>query len=130
MQAMQYHTPLLAAVVPSTTSGQMEPEFSLASVSASGETQPILTAAKPAASEPNDLILRIYQPSNDPTNPLQVTLDLSDLQALAGASSFTVTPVTALENPISGAKPLPLNSSGYQLNAARAVTTLRVQNAE
>jgi hypothetical protein len=38
--------------------------------------------------------------------------------------------VTALENAISGATPLPFNAGGYQFSAARALITLRVQKAE
>jgi alpha-mannosidase len=128
MEALGYHTPLMAFPVPAATSNQLPASFSLASVAAgSGASQPIITAAKPAESEPNDLILRIYQPSNSSMNAV---LSLAGLQSLDGQQTLQVTPVTALEQPIAGATPLSGGAAGYPFTAAMALTTLRVTQAE
>jgi alpha-mannosidase len=128
MEALCYHTPLMAFPVPAATSKQLPASFSLASVAAgSGVSQPIITAAKPAESEPNDLILRIYQPSNSSMNAV---LSLSGLQSLDGQQTLQVTPVTALEQPIAGATPLSGGAAGYPFTAGTALTTLRITQAE
>jgi alpha-mannosidase len=128
MEALCYHTPLMAFPIPAATSNKLPTSFSLASLAPSpGASQPIITAAKPAESEPNDLILRIYQPSNSSMN---ATLSLAGLQSLDNQQTLQVTPVTALEQPIAGAVPLTGGTAGYPFTAATALTTLRVTQAE
>ena len=128
IEALGYNTPFVAFAVPAATSRKLPEGFVLASVSnASGASQPIITAAKPAEADPNNLILRVYQPSNTSMNAV---LSLAGLQSLNGQQTLTVTPVTALEQSISGATPLATTPGGYALTASAALTTLLVTQAE
>jgi alpha-mannosidase len=128
LEALGYHTPLMAFSIPNATSAKLPATFSLASVAAvSGACQPIITAVKPAESDPNDLILRIYQPSN---SSMDAVLSLAGIQSLDSQQALQVIPVTALEQPIQGAMSLKASASSYPFTAATALTTLRVTQAE
>ena len=128
IESMGYTTPLLAFPAPAATSAILAESLSLASVSAvSGDSQPIITAWKPAESEPNNLIVRIYQASNA---SMQVNLSLKGLMKLSGQKP-QVTPVTGLEQPISGAEPIaPSSEYEYTVTANLALTTLLISPGE
>lgn len=94
--------------------------FSLASVT-SGNA--ILTVAKAGQFNPAALILRLYQPSNTTET---VTLSLADYNKAIGNHSPQVIPVTALEQTIAGAQPIPMTNDQVTVVMNRALITLAV----
>ena len=126
-ESLSFATPLQGAIATVPSGGvTCAPHFSLASV-ASGEA--IITAAKwtepvggaaPAAS----LILRLYQPSNS-SQPVALSL-AGYLQLFGGSQPPQVVQVTALEQPLPNAQPLPVTNGQVALTMARALATLAV----
>ena len=124
-ESLRFQAPMTAVVPPVTTSALLPETFSLASATSSDGTQVFITAAKLGSAKPDAVIVRMYQPSNNTTTPPTVTLSLAGLAQFTGASSFTVTPVTALEASIAGAESGTAATS-YAFAATAALTTLAV----
>jgi alpha-mannosidase len=123
-EAWSYATPLAAAagqVVSAGVSPQhpvdaaLPATFSLAQVMSDNA---VLTVAKSAEADPAQLVLRLYQPS---TTTQSVTIELA---SQIGAVSLT--PITALEQPIDGAQAVPVTSNTATVTMDRAIATFTV----
>ena len=124
-EAMAYHTPLVALVVPAPPAvdvtaeprlaGSLPTTSSLVSVSPACA---MVTAAKPAETAPEDLILRIYQPTNE---AFEVTV------TLGSAATPSVTVLSAREQPLGasggGAPTITTTPGGFSFTATNAITT-------
>jgi alpha-mannosidase len=123
-ESWAYTAPLRAALAgaPSAGVSQQHPvdaalpaTFSLAQVT-SGNA--ILTVAKGGKADAGALVLRLYQPSNTSQS---VTIALAE-QLAASA----LTPITALEQPISGAQPVAVTDNQATVTMDRAIATFAV----
>ena len=132
-ESLSYTTPLQGAYVNVPTAG-VSPDhpvnvafpksFSVASVT-NGDA--ILTVAKQGQFNPAALILRLYQPTNASET---VTLSLADYIQAGQKSTPQVIPVTALEQPIAGAQPIPVTNGQITLQMDRALATLAITPVE
>jgi alpha-mannosidase len=123
-ESWSYATPLVAAPAGAPSAGvtpehpvdaALPTQFSLASVT-SGNA--LLTVAKGAEAHPDALVLRLYQPSNSSQS---VTLALA---SQLGAK--TLVPITALEQPISGAQPIAVTANTATVTMNRAIASFLV----
>lgn len=129
-ESLSYAMPLQGAYVNVPSSGfsgrnfpvnvSLPTNFSLASI-ISGNA--ILTVAKEGQFNPGAMILRLYQPFNVSQT---VTLSLANYIKSLKGSSPQVLPVTALEQSIQGAQPLPVTGGQVALKMNRALATLAV----
>jgi alpha-mannosidase len=130
-EALAYHTPLAARVVPvppaagsnqSELAGTLPTPYSLVSATSSPPgTSVFVAAAKPAEASPQDLVLRIYQPTNQ-----SLTIEVTLGEPLV----MTPTGLTAREQPLSAeaeaALEIKATSGGFSFTAPYAITTLSV----
>jgi alpha-mannosidase len=125
-EALAFNSPLQAVEIsPGNTyyqfPGMLPGNGNLASVTNDGPG--ILTVAKPGSLTPTNLIFRLYQPTNQTTQTVQVTFG-------SNIKPASVSVVTAVEGPWNGvAMPIQKTANGFTLTMNAAVATVQVTPA-
>ena len=122
-EALSFNTPLQAVEIPPghdfyQFTGMLPGSGNLAGVVSDGPA--ILTVAKPGSFTPTDLIFRLYQPTNQTNQTVQVQLGSNIKPASASL-------VPAVERPWTGtATPIQTTANGFTLTMNAAVATVQV----
>ena len=121
-EALQFNNPLVGAVVPATSSGELV--SSTMSIASTSDPTAVITAVKAGTVNETDLILRLYQPTNSPLAGVQINMD-SPINKMFQGKTLNVAAQTALETPLDATSlSLQATETSVTLTAPFALTTL------